>query len=91
MQFFFSGEGVAIQVPVKMGKSVTEKYYKDAVLKKLKKMYYQKWHPVTHLKHVQLLHDSAPAHTSAVVTFFFCKREDNSFTTLSLFTRPCSM
>ena len=31
---FFSGEGVAIKVPVK---SITGKYYKDVVLKKLKK------------------------------------------------------
>ena len=34
---FFSGEGVAIKVPVKKGKSITGKYYKDVVLKKLKK------------------------------------------------------
>ena len=33
----FSGEGVAIKVPVKKGKSITGMYYKDAVLKKLKK------------------------------------------------------
>ena len=38
---FFSGEEVAIKVPVKKGKSITGKYYKDVVLKKLKK-YYQK-------------------------------------------------
>ena len=36
---FFSGEGVAIKVPVKKGKSITGKYYKDVVLKKLKKYY----------------------------------------------------
>ena len=34
---FFSGEGVAIKVPVKKGKSITGKYYKDLLLKKLKK------------------------------------------------------
>jgi hypothetical protein len=34
---FFSGEGVAIKVPVKKGKGITGKYYKDVVLKKLKK------------------------------------------------------
>ena len=28
---FFSGEGVAIKVPVKKGKSITRKYYKDVV------------------------------------------------------------
>ena len=36
---FFSGEGVAIKVPVKKGKSIMGKYYKDVVLKKLKKYY----------------------------------------------------
>ena len=35
---FFSGEGVALKVPVKKGKSITGKYYKDVVLKKLKKV-----------------------------------------------------
>ena len=48
---FFSGEGVAIKVPVKKGKSITGKYYKDVVLKKLKK-YYQKRRPATGFKHV---------------------------------------
>ena len=66
---FFSGEGVAIKVPVKKGKSITGKYYKDVVLKKLKK-YYQKRCPATGFKHVRLLHDNAPAHTSAIVKHF---------------------
>ena len=35
---FFSGEGVAIKMPVKKGKSITGEYYKDVVLKKLKKV-----------------------------------------------------
>ena len=42
---FFSGEGVAIKVPVEKGKNITGKYYKDIVLEKPKK--YQKRHPVT--------------------------------------------
>ena len=71
---FFSGEGVAIKVPVKKGKSITGKYYKDVVLKKLKK-YYQKRHPATGFKHVRLLHDNAPAHTSAIVTAFLKKEK----------------
>jgi uncharacterized BrkB/YihY/UPF0761 family membrane protein len=33
---FFSGEGVAIKVPMKKGKHINGKYYKDVVLKKLK-------------------------------------------------------
>ena len=71
---FFSGEGVAIKVPVKKGKSITRKYYKDVVLKKLKK-YYQKRRPATGFKHVCLLHDNAPAHTSAIVTAFLKKEK----------------
>jgi transposase len=68
---FFSGEGVAIKVPVK---SITGKYYKDVVLKKLKK-YYKKRHPVTGFKHIRLLHDNAPAHTSAIVLTFLKKEK----------------
>ena len=71
---FFSGEGVAIKVPVKKGKSITGKYYKDVVLKKLKK-YYQKQRPATGFKHVRLLLDNAPAHTSAIVTAFLKKEK----------------
>ena len=73
---FFSGEGVAIKVPVKKGKSITGKYYKDVVLKKLKK-YYQKRRPATGFKHVRLLPDNAPAHTSAIPPH--------------VFPRPCPM
>ena len=71
---FFSGEGVAIKVPVKKGKSITGKYYKDVVLKKLKK-YYQKRRPATGFKHVRILHDNASAHTSAIVTAFLKKKK----------------
>ena len=71
---FFSGEGVAIKVLVKKGKSITGKYYKDVVLKKLKK-YYQKRRPATGFKHVRLLHDNAPAHASAIVTAFLKKEK----------------
>ena len=71
---FFSGEGVAIKVPVKKGKSITGKHYKDVVLKKLNK-YYRKRRPATSFKHVRLLHDNAPAHTSAIVTVFLKKEK----------------
>ena len=70
---FFSGEGVTIKVPVKKGKSITGKYYKDVVLKKLKK-YYQKC-PATGFKHVCLLYVNTPAHTSAIVTAFLKKEK----------------
>ena len=87
---FFSGEGVAIKVPVKKGKSITRKYYKDIVLKKLKK-YYQKRCPATGFKHVCLLHDNAPAHTSVIVTAFLKKEESNCFASPPVFPRPCPM
>ena len=66
---FFFGEGVAIKVPVKKGKSNIGKYYKDIVLKKLKK-YYQKRRPVTGWKHVRLLHNNAPAQTCTIATAY---------------------
>ena len=75
---FFSGEGITIKVPVKKGKGITGKYLKDVVMKKLNK-YYQKRRPATGFKHVRLLHDNAPAHTSAIVTAFFEERKSNCF------------
>ena len=87
---FFSGEGVAIKVPVKKGKRITGKYYKDVVLKKLKK-YYQKRRPATGFKHVRLLHDNAPAQTSAIVTAFLKKEKSNCFASPPVFPRPCPM
>ena len=93
---FFSGEGVAIKVPLKKDKSITGKYYKDVVLKKLKRKYYQKRRPATGFKHVRLLHDNAPAHTSTIVTAFLKKEK---VTVLPhpppppppVFPRPCPM
>ena len=61
-------------MPVKKGKSITGKYYKDVVLKKLK-TYFQKRRPATGFKHVRLLNDNAPAHTSAIVTAFLKKEK----------------
>jgi transposase len=71
---FFSGEGVAIKVTVKKGKSITGKYYKDVVLKKLKK-YCKKRRPVTGFKHIRLLHDNVPAQSSAIVSAFLKKEK----------------
>jgi hypothetical protein len=87
---FFSGEGVAIKVPVKRCKMITGNYYKDVVLKKLKK-YYKKRRPVTGFKHIRLLHDNAPAHTSAIVSAFFKKRKSSCFASPPVFSRPCPM
>ena len=74
----------------KKGKSITGKYYKDTVLKKLKK-YYQKRRPATGFKHVRLLHDNAPAHTSAIVTAFLKKEKVTVLPHPPVFLRPCPM
>jgi hypothetical protein len=50
---FFSGEGGAMKVLVKKGKSITGKNYKDVVLKTLKR-YYKKRRPVTGFKHIYM-------------------------------------
>ena len=64
---FFTSKGLAVQIPVNKGRSVTGRYYRDVILKKLKK-YYEKRRPLTGLVNVRLLHDNAPAHTSSLVT-----------------------
>ena len=87
---FFSGEGVTIKMPVKKGKNITGKYYKDVVLKKLKK-YYQKRRPATGFKHARLLHDNAPAHTSAIVMAFLKKEKVTVLPHPPVFPRPCPM
>ena len=72
---FFSSECVAIQVLVKKGRSITGKYSRDVVLKKLKKKYYQKWCPVMDFKCVWLLHDNTPAHMYVIITVFILQKE----------------
>ena len=84
---FFSGEGVTIKVPAKKGKSITGNYYKDVVLKKLKK-YYQIGRLATGFKHVLLLHDNAPAHTFAIVRVFLKKEKVTVLTPPPVFPLP---
>lgn len=66
---FFTTNGPAMQTAVPKGRTVTGKFYKNVVLRKLKK-YYQKRRPKTGLKYVRLLHDNAPAHKARIVTDF---------------------
>ena len=58
-----------MQIPVPKGRTVTAKFYKNVVLRKLKK-YYKTRHPKTGLKHLRLLHDNAPARKAHLVTEF---------------------
>ena len=71
---FYSGEGVAITVPMEKRKKITVKHYKDIVLEKPKK-YYQKRRSVTAFKHIRLLHGNVPAHASEIVTAFLKKEK----------------
>ena len=64
---FFDNKGPVIQIPVPKGKTVTAKFYKNVVLRRLKK-YYKTRHLKTGLKHLTHLHDNAQAH---LVTEFF--------------------
>ena len=41
--------------------------------------FYQKRRPVTGFKHIRLLHDNVPAHTSPMITAFFKERKSNFF------------
>ena len=67
---FFTNKGQGFQIPVPKGRTVTGKFYKNVVLRKLK-IYYKSRRPKTGLKYVRLLHDNAPAHKARIVTDFF--------------------
>ena len=58
-----------MQFPVPKGRTVTTKFYKNVVLRKLKK-YYKTRRPKSGLEHHRLLHDNAPAHKAHLVTEF---------------------
>ena len=66
---FFTNKSPANQISVPKGRTVTGKFYKNVVLRKLKN-YYKSRRPKTGLKYVRLLHDNAPAHKARIVTDF---------------------
>ena len=67
---FFTNMGPAFQISVPKGRTVTGKFYKNVVLRKLKN-YYKSRRPKTGLNYVRLLHDNASAHKARIVTDFF--------------------
>ena len=87
---FVSGEGVALKMPMELGKNITGKYYKDIVLKKSKK-YYQKRRPVTGFRPIRLLHGNVPAQCSEIVTSFFEERKSDCYALPPVFLRSCSV
>ena len=71
---FFSGEGVAIKVPVKKGQKHHRKVLQRRGTEETEKVLLETT-PCHWFKHVRLLHDNAPTHTSAIVTAFLKKEK----------------
>ena len=67
---FFNSNGPVVQVPCPSGHTVTGRFYKNSVLKKVKE-FYNKKQPNKGWSGVHLLHDNASPHKCEVVKFFF--------------------
>ena len=63
---FFNSSGPVVQVPCPSGQTVTGRFYKNSVLKKVKK-FYNKKRPSKGWSGVHLLHDNASSHKCEVV------------------------
>ena len=63
---FFDSKDLVFQIPVPKGSSVSGKFYRESVLTQLVD-FYQKRRPRTGVRGIQLHHDNAPAHKSAMV------------------------
>ena len=59
---FFNSSGPVVQVPCPSGHTVTGRFYKNSVLKKVKE-FYNKKRPGKGWSGVHLLHDNASSHT----------------------------
>ena len=68
---FVSIEAIAVQVPVKRGKSITGKLQQRCHGEETEEVV----RPFTWFKHLHLLHGNVPAHTSAIVSNFFKQKE----------------
>ena len=81
---FFNSSGPVVQVSCPSGHTVTGRFYKNSILKKVKEFYNRKrlskgW------SGVHLLHDNASSHKCEVVVFFGF-RKGESFKPSTLFT-----
>ena len=83
---FFNSSGPVVQVPCPSGQTVTGRFYKNSVLKKVKE-FYNKKRPSKGWLGVHLLHDNASFHKCEVLSLFgFWK--GGSFKPSTLFTWP---
>ena len=71
---FFNSSWPVVQEPCPSGHTVTGRFYKNSVLKKVKE-FYNKKRPSKGWSGVHLLHDNASSHKCEVVQFLFCVSE----------------
>ena len=69
---FFYLKSTVLQIPVQKGSSITGKFYRESVFTQLVD-FYQKHRPLTGVRGLKLLHDNAPACTSATVQEYLKK------------------
>ena len=66
---FFNSSGPVVQVPCPSGHTVTDRFYRNSLLKKVKE-FYNKKRPSKGWSGVHLLPDNASSHKCEVVVFF---------------------
>ena len=71
---FFNLSGPVVQVPCPSGYTVTGRFYKYSVLKKVKEFYNKKW-PSKGWSGVHLLHENASSHKCEVVKSFLASEK----------------
>ena len=71
---FFNSSGPVVQVPCPFGHTVTGRFYKNSVLKKVKE-FYNKKRPSKGWSGVYLLHDNASSHKCEVVKSFLASEK----------------
>ena len=71
---FFNSSGPTVQVPCLSGHTVTGRFYKNSVLKKVKE-FYNKKQPSKGWSGVHLLHDNAASHKCEVVKSFLASEK----------------
>ena len=71
---FFNSSGPVMQVPCPSGNTVTGRFYKNFVLKKVKE-FYNKKQPSKGWSGVRLLHDNASSHKCEVVKSFLASEK----------------
>ena len=71
---FFNSSGPVVQVPCPSGHTVTGRFYKNSVLKKVKE-FYNKKRPSKGWSEIHLLHDNASSHKCEVVKSFLASEK----------------